>query len=102
MTRKIDARYHVGYRLPSINGASLADAVMQISDVPWSDLVIDASRCPPELLISALFRSFWQRIHEDQPLRLEEAKAIPWEFEHDVQQTVFEYLRTHFEPRQPA
>ena len=102
MTRKIDARYHVGYRLPSINGASLADAVMKITDVPWSEILIDASRFPPELVISALYNSFWQRIYETQPERLDDAKAIPWEFEYDVKQTVLEYFRSHFEPRQPV
>ena len=102
MGRKIDARYHVGYRLPSINGASLAEGVMKVTDVPWSEIVIDASRCPPELLVSTFYTAFWQRIYETLPDRLEEAKAIRWEFEYDVKQTTLEYLRNHFEPRQPA
>jgi hypothetical protein len=102
MARKIDAGGHLGYRLPSINGASLAEAVMQVTDVPWSDIVIDAHRCPPELLISAFYNSFWQRIYEIQPQRLEEAKAIPWEFDYEVKQEVLEYLRDHFKPREPA
>ena len=102
MLRKIDAGYHVGYRLPSINGASLAEAVMKVTDVPWSDIVIVANWCPPELLISTFYNSFYQRIYEEQPQRLEEAKAIPWEHHYDFQRDNQEYVRTHFEPRQPA
>ena len=77
MVRKINAGAHVGYRRrSSINGASLADAVMQVTDVPWSELVIDANHCPPEFLTWGFYNSFYQRIYEVQPLRLEEAKSI--------------------------
>ena len=102
MTRKINAGNHVGYRRSSINGTSLAEEVLQITDVPWSDLLIDARRCPPELLTSGFYNAFWQKIHETQPDRLEEAKAIAWELEYDFQRNKLEYMRTHFEPRQPA
>ena len=103
MVRKINAGAHVGYRRrSSINGASLADAVMQVTDVPWSELVIDANHCPPEFLTWGFYNSFYQRIYEVQPLRLEEAKSISWELHYDFQRANQEYNRTHFEPRQPA
>ena len=102
MTRKIKAGNHLGYRLPSINGTSLADAVMKVTDAPWSDILIDARGCPPSLLTSAFYNSFFQRIHEEQPLRLEEARSILWDLDYDFQRDSHEYMRTHFEPRQPA
>jgi hypothetical protein len=102
MTKIIDARNYVGARLPERSGLRLADEVLREAPATWSDVVIDARGCPPECLVSALFNAFWQRIFEQQPDRMTEAKSVRWEFSHSFQQTIFDLLRSRFKPRQTA
>lgn len=102
MATILDARKYVGAGLPATNGAGLAGEVLKTANVPWSDLVIDARSCPPDYLNSAFFNAFWQHLYEAQPQRLEEAKAIRWEFTHPFQKASFDFLRAHFKPRNPA
>lgn len=102
MPKIIDARFYVGAGRPESNGARLAEIVMQLGDIPWIDLVIDARGCPADFLNSALFNAFWQKLYEAQPQRLEEAKGICWEFMYPFQKANFEFLRAHFQPHEPA
>jgi hypothetical protein len=102
MAKILDARNYVGVGLPATNGQRLADEVLRQDPATWGDLVIDARGCPPEYLNSALFNAFWQRLLENQPNCLTEAKAICWEFAHSFQQTIIDGLRARFKPRQPA
>jgi hypothetical protein len=102
MATILDARNHVGTDLPASNGQRLADVVLREDPAKWGDLVIDARACPPEYLVSALFNAFWQRIFEQQPERLTEAKAVRWEFAQPFQLAIFDALRSRFKPRQTA
>jgi hypothetical protein len=98
----LDARNYIGVGLPAMNGQRLADEVLRQDPATWGDLVIDARGCPPEYLNSAIFNAFWQRLVENQPSRLTEAKSIRWEFDHSFQRTIIDFLRERFRPRQPA
>ncbi len=100
MTKILDARNYVGAGLPARNGQRLADALLQEDPATWGDLVIDARGCPPEYLNSGLFNAFWQRIFEQQPASMPEAKLIRWEFSQPFQQTIFDQLRSRFKSRQ--
>jgi len=102
MATILDARNYVGTGLPATNGQRLADEVPRQDAATWGDLVIDARGCPPEYLNSALFNAFWQRLFENQPSRMTEAKSIRWEFAHSFQKTIIDFLRERFKPRQPA
>jgi len=102
MTKTLDARNYVGTGLPGRNGQRLADVVLREDPATWGDLVIDVRGYPPEYLVSALFNAFWQRIFEQQPDRMTEAKSVRWEFAHPFRQTIFDLLRSRFKPRQPV
>ena len=103
MTERIDAERYLGWHRgwEPTNGIRLANAILA-KDTPWEQIIIDARRCPPELVPCNLIQDFLQRLYEAFPERLEEAKAIRWELYTDATQAVFGLMRDRFKPRATA
>ena len=105
MTERIDAQRYLGWQEGGewgpTNGVRLAEAILG-SDTPWDQIVIDARACHPYLLGGNLVRDFLQRIYEECPHRLEEARAIQWDLYTDTERAIFGMRTSRFKPRDAA
>jgi hypothetical protein len=87
-----------GCGFPTDEGLRLADLVLQKNDVDLSDLEIDLMDCASALLISAFFNAFLQRVHEQQPTRLDDARTIQWKLKFDFQHKNVDNWMKNFRP----
>jgi len=81
----VDGNNLVGTGFPTDEGKNLASQLLNRDDVEWGELVIDLSKCPSSLLISAFFNAFWQEVADENESLLEEARNIKWQFAYSFQ-----------------
>ena len=75
----VDGNNLVGAGFPTEEGKSLAAELLSRADFDWNDLLIDVSKCPSSLLISAFFNAFWQEIADEEADLLDAARNIKWQ-----------------------
>jgi len=87
-----------GCGFPTDEGLRLADLVLQNNEVDVSDLEIDLTACASSLLISAFFNAFLQRVYEQQPSKLDDARSIHWKLKFDFQHKNVDNWMSNFRP----
>ena len=75
----VDGNNLVGTGFPTDEGKKLAAELLGRADLEWSSLVIDVSKCPSSLLISAFFNAFWQEVADESDNLLDTARKIKWQ-----------------------
>lgn len=65
---------------------------------PLSEIRVDLKGTPPALLIGSFFFGFLQRIHDEAPKRLKEARKITWLTDFNFQQKFISSCMTEFTP----
>jgi hypothetical protein len=102
MVEIIDAERYIGRIEGGVwgpaNGIRLANAVLKMANVPWEQIVIDTRGCEIQLLHALVFDDFWQRLYDEQPQRLEQAKAIRWELASETCRRCFNRMLACFKP----
>jgi len=88
----------VGTGFPTDEGKNLASHLLDQQDLDWSDLVIDLSKCPSSLLISAFFNAFWQEFADENGALLDDARKIRWQLAFSFQKNNVELWAKEFRP----
>jgi len=96
--KTINATDIVGTDFPTAEGRKLAEHLLNIPHLVWSECTIDLTKCSSGLLISAFFNAFLRTVHEKDPERLDEAKTTVWVLEHDFQQVHVANWVSEFNP----
>lgn len=87
-----------GCGFPTDEGLRLADLVLENEEIDLSELEIDLTACASALLISAFFNAFLQRVHEQQPSKLDNARNIHWQLKFDFQRKNVKNWMSKFKP----
>ncbi|WP_149752572.1 hypothetical protein [Rubripirellula obstinata] len=88
----------IGMGYPVDEGAQLATRLLQQEDVDWQSLTLDMTDVDAAMLISSFVNSFLQTIHEQAPLRLDQARKVQWKTEFGFQQESIEEWVNDFQP----
>ena len=75
----IKAAELIGNSFPTNEGEKFAEILITDENIDWDGLEIDLRGCRAAVLISGFFNAFFQKIHEDAPMHLNQAKAIKWQ-----------------------
>ena len=88
----------VGTGFPTEEGQKLASQLLKRDDIEWNGLVVDISKCPSSLLISAFFNAFWQEIADEKNTLLDDARNIKWQTAFSFQKDNIATWATEFNP----
>lgn len=88
----------VGTGFPTDEGQNLAKQLLARNDVDWDDLIVDLSRCPSSLLISAFFNAFWQEVADERNELLERALNVKWQLAYSFQKENVSIWSSQFKP----
>lgn len=97
MAEKVIAKNYVGAGFPPEEGAKFARVLLS-KETDWNDLTIDVRDLPASLIISAFFNGFLQRIFNERPAVLPQARRIKWELAYPFQQENVARWMKDFEP----
>lgn len=88
----------VGTGFPTDEGQNLANHLLAEKDLDWENLVVDLSKSPPSLLISAFFNAFWQEVADQREDLLDQARNIRWQLVFSFQKENVAIWATDFKP----
>lgn len=97
----IEAKTILGRGFPPLEGAKLADHVLEVS-ADLEDIEVDLRGLPAGLLISAFFNGFLQRVADCRPAVLARARQIDWHFDYEYQRAGAKRSMKSFKPRLSA
>lgn len=88
---------------PREEGARLAALLLErYPESNWKDITVKMRHMPAELSNVSFFYGFLQKVFEERPERLEEAKQVRWDLTFESQSEMVEKLIGMFKPRPPA
>ena len=88
---------------PREEGARLAKLLLEkYPDKDWKQVTVKMRHLPVKFSNVSFFYGFLQKVFEEQPNRLEEAKKVRWDLTYESQNDVVEQLIAMFKPRPPA
>ena len=96
---QIDATEYVSDGFPPDEGKRLAEALLRQNGLDWESVVIDLTKCPSGLLITAFANSFLQYIYERYPNVLPAARKVHWQLKFPFQEDIFKKCTENFSPQ---
>jgi hypothetical protein len=86
-------------RPASVEGGSLAKALLSKDDVDWNDLTVDMRGMSYDLLNVSFFWGFLQQVADDRSEILESARKVKWLLSHRGLDDMVAIYVTKFLPR---